>query len=68
MSEVSEYERGQIVGVRVVSASTTKVAEMFHVSRENTLKIYAAYSKSGKISSSVTKKMSVCLMIMTDSH
>jgi plasmid maintenance system antidote protein VapI len=43
MSELTEFERGQIVGDRMVGASVTKVAEVFGVPRGTVSKIVTAY-------------------------
>ena len=43
MSDLTDFERGQIVGARMVGTSVSKVAEMFSVSRgciEDLFRIY----------------------------
>lgn len=62
MSELSEFERGQIVGARMVGASVSKVAELFHVSRGTVSKIYTAYRKSGKTSSAKSQRGRKCVL------
>lgn len=62
MSELSEFERGQIVGARMVGASVTKVAEVFGVSRGTVSKIYTAYRKSGKTSSAKSQRGRKCVL------
>lgn len=51
MAELTEFERGQIVGARMVGASVTKVSEMFGVSRGTVSKITTAYMRGGKTKS-----------------
>ena len=34
MYELTDFERGQIVGARMVAASVSKIAEVFSVSRD----------------------------------
>ncbi|XP_067141717.1 uncharacterized protein [Centruroides vittatus] len=62
MSELSEFERGQIVGARMVGASITKVAKMFGVSRGTVSKIYTAYRTSGKTSSAKSQRGRKCVL------
>ncbi|PNF34834.1 hypothetical protein B7P43_G03760 [Cryptotermes secundus] len=51
MSELTEFERGQIVGAHMVGASVTKLAEVFGVSRGTVSKIMTAYRRTGKTTS-----------------
>ena len=51
MSELTEFELGQIVGARVVGASVPKVAEVFGVSLGTVSKIMTAYRRTGKTAS-----------------
>lgn len=62
MSELSEFERGQIVGARMVGASVTKVAEVFGVSRSTVSRIYTAYRNSGKTSSAKSQRGRKCVL------
>lgn len=62
MSELSDFERGQIVGARMVGASVTKVAEVFGVSRGTVSKIFTAYRESGKTSSAKTQRGRKCVL------
>ena len=47
MSELTDFEGGQIVGTRMVGASINNVAEIFSVARGTVSKIYSAYLKYG---------------------
>ncbi|PNF36280.1 hypothetical protein B7P43_G06503 [Cryptotermes secundus] len=51
MSELTELERKQIVGARMMAASITKVAEAFGVSRGTLSKIMTSYRRTGKTAS-----------------
>lgn len=62
MSELTDFERGQIVGARLVGASVSKVAEVFSVSRGTVSKIYSAYLKSGKTSSAKSQRGRKCVL------
>ncbi|KFM70696.1 Transposable element Tc1 transposase, partial [Stegodyphus mimosarum] len=62
MSELTDFERRQIVGARMVGASVSKVAEVFSVSRGTVSKIYSAYLKSGKTSSAKSQRGRKCVL------
>lgn len=62
MSELTDFERGQIVGARMVGASVSKVAEVFSVSRGTVSKIYSAYLKCGKTSSAKSQHGRKCVL------
>ncbi len=48
MSEMTDFERGKIVGARLVGASVSKVAKVFSVLKDIVSKIYSADLKSEK--------------------
>ena len=62
MSESTDFERGQIVGARMVGASISKVAEVFSVSRGIVSKIYSAYLKCGKTLSAKSQRGRKCVL------
>jgi predicted transcriptional regulator len=50
MEDLSDFERGKIVGARVVGASVTKTATLLGVSRATVSKIMPACTNHGKTS------------------
>ena len=52
MKDLSEFQRGQIVGARLAGSSVTKTSELLHVSRGTVSKVMSAYQSHGQTSSS----------------
>ena len=50
MADLSDFKRGQIVGVRIAGTSVTKTVELFDVARSTVSKIMTAFEKEGKTS------------------
>jgi predicted transcriptional regulator len=48
MGDLSDFERGQIVGARSAETSATKTATVLGVSRATVSKVMSAYTKHGK--------------------
>jgi hypothetical protein len=48
MEDLSDFERGQIIGARLVGASVTKTATLLDVSRATFSKVMSAYTIHGK--------------------
>jgi transposase len=51
MGDLSDFERGQIVGARLAGASVTKITTLLSVSRATVSKVTSAYANHGKITS-----------------
>ena len=51
MGDLSDLERGQIVGVHLAGASVTKIVILFGASRASVLSVMTAYTNHRKISS-----------------
>jgi transposase len=51
MGDLSDFERGQIVGARLAGASMTKTATSLDVSRATVSKVMLAYTNHGKTTS-----------------
>ena len=43
MADLSDFKRGQIVGVHIAGASVTKTTELFGVARNTVLKVMTAF-------------------------
>jgi transposase len=56
VGDLSDFERGQIIGVHLVGASVTKTATLLGVSRVTVSKVILAYTNLGKTAS--TKRSS----------
>jgi transposase len=50
MGDLSDFQRGQIVVVRLAGASVTKTATLFGVSRATVSKVISAYMNHGQTS------------------
>jgi hypothetical protein len=50
MEDLSNFERGQIVGAHLAGASVTKTATLLAVSRVTLSKVMLAYTNHGKTS------------------
>jgi hypothetical protein len=51
MGDLSDFQRGQIVGAYLAGACVTKLANLFSVSTAAVLKVVTAYTNHGKTSS-----------------
>ena len=51
MADLSDFQRGQIVGARMAGASVTETARMLDVSRGTVSKVMTAFEREGKTSS-----------------
>jgi predicted transcriptional regulator len=51
MGDLSDFERGQIVGGRLAEATVTKTATLLGVSRATVSKVMSAYTNHGKTTS-----------------
>ena len=55
MRDLTDFEKGQIVGARMTGASITKVAEVFGFSRATISRTMTQFEKQGKTSNNRTK-------------
>ena len=51
MPDLSDFQRGQIVGARMAVASVTETAQMLGMSRGTVSKVMTAFEREGKMSS-----------------
>jgi hypothetical protein len=51
MGDLSDFEKGEIVGARLVGASVTKSATLLGVQRVTVSKVMSAYQKNWKTTS-----------------
>ena len=51
MADLSDFQRGQIVGARMAATSVTETARMLDVSRGTVSKVMTAFEREGKTSS-----------------
>jgi predicted transcriptional regulator len=51
MGDLSDFQRGQIVGAHIAGASVTKMATLLGVSRTAVSKVVMAYTNHGNASS-----------------
>ncbi|XP_042897250.1 uncharacterized protein [Parasteatoda tepidariorum] len=51
MSDLTDFQRGQIVGARLVGATTTETSQILGVSRGTVSKVMTAYTQRSKTSS-----------------
>ena len=47
MGDLSDLQRGQIIGVRMTGATVTETAELLGISRDTVSKVVTAYEKEG---------------------
>ena len=51
MGDVSDFQRGQIVGARMAGATVTEIAQLLGIPRGTVFKVMTVYEKEGKTSS-----------------
>jgi len=68
MGDLSDFQRGQMVGARVTGASVTKMSTLLGVSRPTVSKVMTAYTHHGKTPSAKTNNGQKPILNERDLH